>query len=321
MLDTKLLARPSLARTARSKTVPGPITRSRSGLFGLALAAAFLLAGCKTSILNPQGPVGAAEKTLIINSAAIMLAIIGPIILATLGFAWWYRASNDKAKYRPDWAYSGRIELAVWAVPLLTIAFLGGIEVLASYRLDPAKPLVSKNKALEVQVVSLDWKWLFIYPDQGVASVNQLVVPVGTPVHFTLTSASVWNSFFVPQLGSAIYTMGGMATQLYLQADREDTFHGLSTHFSGDGFSDMHFDMRSVSDGAFNDWIASARGTGPVLDEAAYGELAKQSIAPAPSTYRSVSSDLFQHVVMRALPPGPGPHAGAAPDVSPIGGK
>ena len=288
---------------------------------GLAPAAALLLGGCQASVLDPAGPIGAAEKTLIINAAVIMLAIIGPIIVATLGFAWWYREGNAKARYRPDWAYSGRIELTVWSIPLLTIIFLGGIEVIASYQLDPARPIASAKKTVEVQVVSLDWKWLFIYPDQGVASINQVVVPVGTPVHFTLTSASVWNSFFVPRLGSSIYTMGGMATQLYLQADQEDTFHGLSTHFSGDGFSDMHFEMRSVSDAAFADWIAATRGAGPILNEAAYGELAKQSIADAPSTYGAVTSDLFQQVVMQTLAPGPGPKGGAAPDVFPKGGK
>ena len=286
----------------------------------LALVWAGGVSACQASVLDPQGPVGAAQKTLIINAAAIMLAIIVPVIGATIGFAWWFRASNTRAFYRPDWAYSGRIELAVWSVPLLTIVFLGGIEVIASYQLDPARPIESKTKTLEVQVVSLDWKWLFIYPEQGVASVNQLVVPVGTPIRFTLTSASVWNSFFVPQLGSMIYTMAGMTTQLHLQADNEGTFQGLSTHFSGDGFSDMNFKVRSVSDDAFADWIRTAGQGGPVLDPDGYRELAKQSIRDAPSTYRAVAPDLFHQVVMQVLPPGPGPTGGALPHVMPKGG-
>lgn len=284
-----------------------------------ALLAACGASVCHASVLDPQGPIAAAERTLILNAAAIMLAIVGPTIAATLGFAWWFRASNTRATYRPDWAYSGRIELAVWSVPLLTIIFLGGIAWIASHQLDPARPIESKAKTLEVQVVSLDWKWLFIYPEQGVASVNQLVVPVGTPVHFTLTSASVWNSFFVPQLGSMIYTMAGMSTQLHLQADREGTFSGLSTHFSGDGFSDMKFDVRSVSTDAFEAWIEAARREGPVLDTGAYGELARQSIADPPSTYRAVAPDLFHQVVMQAVPPGPGPRRGVAPHAMPKG--
>src|SRR4051812_2326242 len=159
-----------------------------------------------------------------------MLAIVIPTILATLAFAWWFRESNSRARYLPDWAYSGRIELVVWAIPTLVILFLGGVTWIGSYDLDPARPLSSHVKPLEVQVVSLDWKWLFIYPEQGVAAVNELVVPAGRPVHFSLTSASVMNAFFVPQLGSMIYAMNGMTTQLHLQADRPGDFYGRSSH-------------------------------------------------------------------------------------------
>ncbi len=289
------------------------------------LAAALALSGCEASVLDPAGPVGAAERTMLIDSVVIMLAIVGPIIVATLGFAWWYRASNPKARYRPDWAYSGRIELVVWSVPLLTITFLGGIAWIGSHMLDPARSLDSKVKPLDVEVVSLDWKWLFIYPAQHVASVNEVVVPTGTPVHFTLTASSVWDSFFVPQLGSMIYTMNGMATQLNLQADREGSYHGLSTHLSGDGFSDMHFELKAVGGDAFAAWVKGAQTAdgGKPLDEAAYTELAKQSIADPPRTYASVDPDLFNKIVSLKLPPGPGPHDGpAAPaNVTPKGGS
>src|SRR5205814_6806445 len=178
------------------------------------------------AVLDPQGVIGIAEKTILIDSLAIMLAIIVPTIAATLGFAWWFRASNTRATYLPDWAYSGRLELIVWAIPLLTIILLGGVAWIGSHDLDPAKPLGPPDAALEVEVVSLDWKWLFIYPEQHVASVNKLVIPAGVPIHFTLTSASVMNSFFIPRLGSMIYTMNGMATQLYLHADRPGTYAG-----------------------------------------------------------------------------------------------
>src|SRR3954447_23294443 len=242
-----------------------------------AVGAALSLSGCDVGVLNPQGPVGAAEKTILLNALAIMLAIIVPTIGATLWFAFWFRSSNARARYRPQWAYSGRIELVTWSVPLLTIMFLGGITWIGSHELDPARPLASQTRPLEIQVVSLDWKWLFIYPEQGVASVNQVVVPVATPIHFSLTSSSVMNVFFVPQLGSMIYTMNGMTTQLYLQADHDGDFYGRSAQFSGDGFPGMEFTLRAVAPDAFNDWARGAKDKGPRLDEAQYMELAKQS--------------------------------------------
>ena len=288
----------------------------------VAAGAGLALSGC-TGILEPRGPVGGAERTILFDSIAIMLAIIVPTMIGTLAFAWWFRESNRKATYRPDWAYSGRIELVVWSVPLLTIIFLGGIAWVGSHDLDPAKPLASDKKPLDVQVIALDWKWLFIYPEQHVATVNQLVIPAGTPVNFSMTSSSVWNSFFIMQLGSMIYTMKGMTTHLNLQADHEGTYHGLSTHFSGDGFADMHFDTRAVSPDAFQAWAAKAQGEGQALDDQAYRELLKQSIADAPRTYRAVADTLFDRVVSGALPPGPGPSqptGGTPPDVTPKGG-
>ena len=238
-----------------------------------------------------------------------MLAIIVPTILATLGFAWWFRAGNPRAKRLPDWAYSGQIELVTWGIPLLTITLLGGVAWVGSHELDPAKPLPSRagSPPLEVQVVSLDWKWLFIYPGQGVASVNQLVIPAGRPVHFSLTSASVMNAFFVPQLGSMIYVMNGMASDLNLQADQPGTFRGISSHFSGDGFPGMHFEVKALDASGFDAWAAATRQAGPVLDAARYIELAKQTIGDPPATFRGVEPGLFQNIVGQDLAPGPGP--------------
>jgi cytochrome o ubiquinol oxidase subunit 2 len=259
--------------------------------------------------------VGGAERTILLDSLAIMLAIIVPVIVGVLAFAWWFRAGNKRANYLPTWAYSGRIELITWSIPVLVILFLGGMTWVGSHELDPAQPLTSKAKPIEVQVVSLDWKWLFIYPDAGVASVNRLVIPAGIPIHFSLTSSSVMNSFFVPQLGSMIYTMNGMSNQLYLQADKVGVYAGRSAHYSGDGFSDMHFDVRAVAAGQFNDWITAARARGPVLDEAGYRLLSRQSLNVAPFTYRATSPDLYQRIVTQRLAPGPGPEVGQ-PDVS-----
>jgi cytochrome o ubiquinol oxidase subunit II len=270
-----------------------------------ALAMFAALSACD-GVLNPAGPVGRSERLILLDSLAIMLAVAVPTIICTLVVAWWYRASNRRAVYAPEWAYSGRLELLVWSIPTLVILFLGGTAWISSHELDPAVPL-STRKPLEVQVVALDWKWLFIYPEQRIASVNRLVAPVGMPVHFRLTSASVMNVFFVPQLGSEIYAMSGMVTELNLQADRVGTFHGLAAQINGDGFSDMTFDTRSVSPEEFSAWVAGAQVAGPTLDEASYSELVRQSANVAPYTYRAVLPDLFDAIASLHLPPGPGP--------------
>jgi len=280
--------------------------------------APIVLTACQPAVLDPQGVIGQAEKMLLIDSLAIMLAIVVPTIAATFAFAWWFRASNARARYLPDWVYSGRIELIVWGIPLLVIMLLGGVAWIASHDFDPAKPLTSNTPPLEVQVVSLDWKWLFIYPNQGAASVNQLVVPAGAPIHFSLTSASVMNAFFIPQLGSMIYTMNGMTTRLNLQADAPGTFRGLSSHFSGDGFADMHFDVLALPAERFNAWVEATRSTGPTLDPDTYAALARQSITARPFTFRAVAPGLFPQIIAQKLPPGPGPRTGRPhPSVSP----
>ncbi|MET0745403.1 MAG: ubiquinol oxidase subunit II [Microvirga sp.] len=271
------------------------------------------LMGCSDlGILNPAGPIAAANRMIMLNALAIMLAIVIPTIIGTLAFAWWFRASNTRARYLPDFTYSGRIELIVWSIPILVILFLGGVIWVGSHDLDPRRPIASSTPPLDVQVVSLDWKWLFVYPDQGIASVNELVVPAGTPIRFTLTSSSVMNVFFVPQLGSMIYTMNRMETELHLQADQPGTYRGQSSHFSGDGFSDMAFTVRAVAQGEFDGWLAGVRGAGPDLDAAGYGELARQSQDVKPHTYRNVLPGLFEDIVSQKLAPGPGPQVDRA---------
>ena len=275
-----------------------------------------LLTSCQSSVLDPKGPVGSAEKMILLDCVGIMLAIVIPTILATLGVAWWFRASNSRAHRRPDWAFSGRIELITWSIPFMTIMLLGGVTWIGSHDLDPSQPLASQTSPLEVEVISLDWKWLFIYPKQNVASVNMLVLPVGTPVHFELTSASVLNTFFVPQLGSMIYVMNGMADQLNLEADEAGDFYGESGHFSGDGFSDMNFTVHAVPDSAFMAWIQAHQRGGQALDVARYNVLARQSINDTPMTFSSADPNLFDKVVNQVIPPGPGPHT-THPDPEP----
>jgi cytochrome o ubiquinol oxidase subunit 2 len=267
-----------------------------------ALALLLLTTGCNRGVLNPIGPVAAQEKQILINSTAIMLAIIIPTMIATVAVAWWFRRSNSKASYRPDWEYSGAIEMVVWAIPALTIMLLGGIAWIGSHDLEPSKPLASKVAPLKVDVVSLDWKWLFIYPDQGVATVNQLVVPAGTPVSFRLTSATVWNSFFVPQMGTMIYTMPRMTTRLNLQADRPGTYNGLSSHFSGDGFPGMQFEVQALPPAQFATWAQGAHGQRTTLDGRGFAELSKPSSYVRPMTYGAVAPGLFDAIVAGRAP-------------------
>jgi cytochrome o ubiquinol oxidase subunit II len=263
--------------------------------------AAMLMASCNEGVLDPRGPVGKAERVILYDSTAIMLAVVIPVIVLTLVFAWWFRARNKRARYRPDWEYSGRIEMIIWSIPALIVLFLGGIAWTGSHDLDPPMPLAESTAPLDIEVISLDWRWLFIYPHEGIASLNRLVVPAGVPLRFRLTSTTVMNSFFVPQLGSQIYTMPNMVTRLNLQADEPGTFEGLSAQFSGDGFSDMRFDLVSTEAEAFKDWVNTTKAKGGVLDARTFEELVKPAKAEGAQTYSQVSEGLFDKISSRSM--------------------
>ncbi|WP_174298315.1 ubiquinol oxidase subunit II [Sphingomonas bacterium] len=260
------------------------------------------LSGCSEGVLAPEGPISAAERTILINSLGIMLAVVVPTLIAVAAVAWWFRASNRRATYLPDFTFSGQIELVIWAIPMMVVLLLGGIAWIGSHALDPPRPIASRARPVLVEVVSLDWKWLFIYPELGIASVNRLVVPAGTPVRFRLTSASVMNSFFVPQLGSQIYTMAGMTTRLNLMADRPGRFAGISAHFSGERFSDMRFTVSALPPARFASWASATRGRGPMLDARGYAALARRGVA-VPGNYGGVAPGLFDAVVRMQAPP------------------
>jgi cytochrome o ubiquinol oxidase subunit II len=292
-----------MSRTANPYRSPG-----RPGVrhWPVVVCAAISVASCQPAgILDPQGPIASAERLLLINSTAIMLVVVVPVIVATLAFAWWYRSSNTRAGRGTGESYEERIEFVVWSIPALTVILLGGVIWIGSHQLDPRAPIPAKSDPLHVDVVALDWKWLFIYPDQGVAAVNQLVIPAGTPIAFRLTSATVMNSFFVPQLGSQIYTMGGMTTHLNLLADKPGEFPGFSANYSGDGFSWMRFVVKSVPAADFNAWLEQVRGAGSPLDAAAYAGLAKPSKDVPPTTYRSVEPKFFERIIDQTVA-GPG---------------
>jgi cytochrome o ubiquinol oxidase subunit II len=258
------------------------------------ICGSLILASCREGVLDPRGPVGESERVILGDATAIMLAVIIPVIILTLVFAWWFRSGNRRARYRPNWEYSGRIELITWSIPALVILFLGGTAWIGSHELDPPKPLESAKSPLEVEVVSLDWRWLFVYPREHIATVNYLVVPTGVPVHFRLTSTSVMNSFFIPQLGSQIYTMPGMTTQLYLQADAPGAYPGISAQFSGPGFSDMRFTLRAESGDQFATWVSQVHERGRALDEATVAQLIRPTRAAGELTYGSVPVDPFE---------------------------
>jgi len=280
-----------------------PFGRRSSGLLHwvVVLSAVFLCSCQQQGILDPQGPIASAERELLINSTEIMLVVVVPVILMTFGFAWWYRSSNARAKRSEGLAYEGRIDFVVWAIPALVVVLLGGVTWIGSHRLDPRAPIAVERKPLQIDVASLDWKWLFIYPDQGIATVNQLVMPAGTPVNFRLTSATVMNSFLVQQLGSQIYTMPGMITRLNLLADKPGDYPGISANFSGNGFAWMHFIAKVVPAAEFDAWVEQVRGSGPTLDVPGYVELAKPSQGVPPATYRAVEPKLFERIIDQAL--------------------
>jgi len=263
--------------------------------------ATFVVVGFATSsraegVLDPQGPIATAERIILLNATTIMLVVVVPVIVLTLVFAWWYRASNTRASYRPNWAHSGRIEFVVWSIPAMVILLLAAVAWSGSHDLDPARKLHSDLKSIRIEVVSLDWKWLFIYPDSEVATLNQLIVPVGVPIEFSLTSTNVMNAFWVPQLGTQIYTMPGMTTHLNLLAEHAGDYPGLSSNFSGDGFSDMRFVVHAVPAAVFSNWLGATQAEGRPLDADAYSQLARTASDVSIRAYASVEPGLFERI-------------------------
>lgn len=267
----------------------------------LALGTAGLLSGCSMTLFNPKGDIGAQEKDLILLALGLMLLVVVPVILLTLYFAWRYRASNLNATYAPKWAHSTLIEAVVWAIPCVIVVILGLVIWRTTHSLDPSQPIESQAKPVRVEVVALNWKWLFIYPDYGVASVNQLAIPVDTPISFDLTAESLMNSFFIPQLGGQIYAMSGMRTQLNLIANSPGEYAGQSSAFSGPGFSDMHFDAIATSRADFDAWIARAKQSPLSLDKASYEALVKPSQKDPVTVYARVAPGLFDAVVSQYM--------------------
>ena len=255
------------------------------------------LSGCDMALMNPKGRIAADEKSLIITATLLMLIVVIPVIFMALYFPWKYRQSNTGATYTPNWSYSHRIEVVVWAVPIAIILVLGTLTWKTTHELDPYKPLESSVKPITIDVVALDWKWLFIYPDQHIATVNEIQFPAGTPVNFKITSDTVMNVFFIPQLGSQIYAMAGMQTQVNLIADQPGVFDGLSTNFSGAGFPDMKFTATASSQANFDAWVAKVKASNNRLGLDNYGDLAKASSKDPVKYFGNVEPVLFTAVL------------------------
>lgn len=283
---------------------------SKKIIRALLLPALALLGGCQAVLLHPKGDVALQQRDLILVSTGLMLLIVVPVILLTLLFAWRYRAANRDATYDPEWHHSTMLELMIWAAPLLIIIALGAITWVSTHKLDPYRPLdrlsagrnVEPNtRPLVVEVVALDWKWLFIYPEQGIATVNELAAPVDRPIQFKITATSVMNSFFVPSLAGQIYAMPGMQTTLHAVINKAGVYEGFSSNFSGDGFANMRFKFHGMSVADFNQWVSHVRASKETLTSANYLYLQEPSESEPIRLYSSVDAGLFDAIVNRCV--------------------
>ncbi|MEB0044905.1 MULTISPECIES: ubiquinol oxidase subunit II [unclassified Pseudomonas] len=273
----------------------------------LPLLGTLLLSGCNMTLLDPKGQVGLDERNLIITATLLMLLVVVPVIVMTFLFAWKYRASNKDAVYAPKWSHSTKIEIAVWAVPVLIIIALGYVTYKSTHALDPYRPLESDVKPITIEVVAMDWKWLFIYPEQGIATVNKIVFPAHTPVNFKVTSDTVMNSFFIPGLGGQIYAMAGMQTKLHLIANQNAEMDGISANYSGAGFTGMKFKAIATSQEDFDAWVSDVKKAPKQLESAEYAALSKPSQNNPVELFSSVTPNLFQTIVDKyeGMKPGP----------------
>jgi len=279
----------------------------------LLLAPLLLLGGCNTVLLNPSGDVAKQQGQLIVVATVLMLLIIVPVMALTVFFAWKYRARNRDAEYAPEWDHSTQLELAIWAAPLLIIIALGAVTWLTTHTLDPyrdlrridaKRPVPEGTKPLEIEVVALDWKWLFIYPEQGIATLNDVAAPVDRPIRFKITASNVMNAFYVPALAGMIYAMPSMETKLHAVINAPGSYEGFSANYSGAGFSGMRFTFHGLSDGDFDKWVQQAKSNGGALDRAGYLQLEKPSEREPVRRWATVDADLYHNIVNRCVEPG-----------------
>ncbi|MCF6765698.1 ubiquinol oxidase subunit II [Thiotrichales bacterium 19S3-7] len=255
--------------------------------------------------LHPKGLIASEEKELFIIAVLLMLIVVIPVILLTVIIAWRYRASNKKATYKPNWSHSTILEVIWWTIPCIIIAILAIITWVSTHTLDPYRPLAKQDdqKPLVVQVISLDWKWLFIYPEQNIATVNYLQIPTNRQVAFRITADAPMSSFIIPQLGGQIYAMAGMQTQLHLIADHPGIYRGFNANYTGKGFAGMHFNARATSKAEFNQWVNQVKHSGNTLTEQAYMQLVHPTVNNPIQYYSSVSNNLYHEILMKFMMP------------------
>lgn len=272
-----------------------------------------MLGGCNAVVLSPSGDIAVQQRDILFQSTSLMLLIVIPVLILITVVAWRYRESNTSARNDPNWDHSAHLELVIWAIPLLIIICIGAITWASTHLLDPYRPLerIAENrpvpkgtKPLRVDVVALDWKWLFIYPDYGVATVNEMAAPVDQPVTFHITASSVMNSFYIPALAGQIYAMPGMQTQMRAVINKAGKYDGFSANYSGAGFSGMRFAFLGVNGDDFEKWIGSAKASGVMLDRAAYLQLERPSENEPVRRYASVDLTLFNAILNMCVEPG-----------------
>jgi cytochrome o ubiquinol oxidase subunit II len=272
------------------------------------------LSACNAVVLNPSGDIAAQQRDLLVQSTYLMLLIIVPVMALTVWFAWHYRHSNKAARYEPEWHHSMRLELVIWAAPLLIIICLGALTWLGTHLLDPyrsldriapGQPVTHEHKPMRVNVVALDWKWLFIYPEQGLATVNEMAVPVNTPIQMHITASAVMNSLYIPELAGQVYAMPGMETKLHGVLNKPGVSQGFSANYSGAGFSGMKFKFRGMTDADFEQWVKDAKaGGGGALTRQAYLQLERPSENEPVRRYATVDADLYNAILNRCVEPG-----------------
>ncbi|MEZ5788191.1 MAG: ubiquinol oxidase subunit II [Xanthobacteraceae bacterium] len=278
------------------------------------LGLALMVAGCgltEAPVLDPKGPITLVERDLLLTAFGLMLIVVIPVFVMASIFVWWYRPVSRHDIYDPDWGYSVWMDALVWLVPAAIVVAIGTLVWDYTHRLDPYKPIASSKSPLEVQVVGQDWKWLFLYPEQNIATVNELVFPSGRPLTLKITSDTVMNSFMIPALGGQIYAMAGMETRLNLLADEPGQFAGRNMQYSGSGFANQHFTAIATSDQDFEAWVAKARQSGKTLDNAAYEQLAKPSQLHPVTYYAAFEPNLFARIIAKYAPAGTGTMHGA----------
>lgn len=278
-----------------------------------ALALPLALSGCDLVVMSPSGDIAMQQRDLIIVSVVLMLLIIVPVMCLTLYFAWHYRQSNTTARYDPEWHHSTRLEVVIWSAPLAIIIALGAVTWISTHKLDPYRPLdridaqrpvTAEIKPITIEVVALDWKWLFLYPEQGIATVNEIAAPIDTPIEFKITGTTVMNSFYIPALAGQIYAMPGMQTKLHAVMNRQGVYDGFSANYSGDGFSGMKFKFHGLSNDGFNEWVSRVKTQGTMLNRDSFIKLERPSTRVPVTYYARVENGLFDAILNLCVQPG-----------------